>query len=376
MKKTEMISGLCPNAQSNIHLLQPGEGRRNETFVCLNEVGDSEGERNGFQHLVEDHLEYLLDVGPLCIFKEFPCGHGGSVDFLAVNRDGLVFLVEVKRAKDQRAKFDVVFQVLKYHCFPAEILQQLAEPTLESKLKGVLKLSGDGAAAVAERARTNIEKRLMNPVIIVDEASYPLIAHAYSLALRDIDGELRVIEMNVQSIRPGNDEKAMDLLYVRKYCSSDAWIGNECSNNRKPTQYTSYEEKLSEIPDGKVRDIVRRLLRDSGIKVPPVAKSEKCFSIVRGEVYFSFDPDGKISQGCLPRTDRPKRPYRFILNETPRDAEPRLLEAGFEKVLSHNKKYSYLVYHVEPTTTDEDAARLLTVLRGFTTESNASSRDE
>ena len=33
----------------------------------------------------------------------------------------MIFLVEVKRCKDQRAMFGVIFQVLKCHCFPAEI---------------------------------------------------------------------------------------------------------------------------------------------------------------------------------------------------------------------------------------------------------------
>lgn len=112
-----MKNGLSANPQSSIHFLLPSKRRCNETFVCTSEIGNSEGDRDGFQDLVEDHLDYLLAAGPLCIFKEFPCGHGGSIDFLAFNGDGLVFLVEVKRARDQRAKFDVVFQVLKYHCF-------------------------------------------------------------------------------------------------------------------------------------------------------------------------------------------------------------------------------------------------------------------
>lgn len=368
---TQIINGLCHNPDSAIHLLCPEKSRSNQTFICNTEIGDSKGSRNGLQHLVEDHLEYLLDVGPLCVFKEFPCGNGGAVDFLAINGDGLVFLVEVKRAKDQRAKFDVVFQVLKYHCFPAEILQQLTAPYLESKLKDSLNLSDDVAGSVAERARTNIIERLMNPIIIVDEASYPLIAHAYSLALRDIDGELRVFEINIQSVRCAGASTATDLVYVRKYCSNDSWIGNECSNNRKPTQYSSLDEKLREIPDGAISDMVRRLLKDAGLTKLKPAKSMKCFAIIPDFVYFSFDPDGNICQGKYSRTKTPDNPYRIVAVGVEGDSEQSLITAGFKKVQSHDDENTYYVFDLKATTTRDELAGLLPILRDFSYAKNA-----
>jgi hypothetical protein len=366
-----MKNGLSANPQSSIHLLHPGKRRGNETLICKSEIGNSKGDRGGFQDLVEDHLDYLLASGPLCIFKEFPCGHGGSIDFLAFNGDGLVFLVEVKRARDQRAKFDVVFQVLKYHCFPAEILQKLKEPFLESKLKAAFGLSQDKAASVAERARTNIEQRLMNPVIVVDEASYPLIAHAYSLALRDIEGELRVIEVNVQLIHAADQATAYDLVYVRRFFSNDKWIGNACRNNRKPTEYTSLEQTLRFIPDASIQQMVFRLLNETGVRVAQVAKREKSFTLISHKAYFSFDPEGKISQGMYPRTAKPENPYRVVLVETEPDDAQRLIEAGFREVVSHNGKQTYHVFDLMSTTTDKEIARLVAVLRALRTEPKA-----
>lgn len=360
--RTLMKNGLSANPQSSIHLLHADKRRCNESFVCI-----SEGGRDGFQDLVEDHLNYLLNSGPLCIFKEFPCGHGGSIDFLAINGDGLVFLVEVKRARDQRAKFDVVFQVLKYHCFPAEILQQLHEPVHESKL-AAFGLSQD-KAAVAERARKNIERRLMNPVIIVDEASYPLLAHAYSLALRDIEGELRVIEVNVQRIHAADQTTASDLLYVRRYFSNDTWIGNENLNNR--TEYISLDESLQRIPDESIRQMVRLLIKETSIQVARVAKREKSFTLILRKAYFTFDPEGKISQGMYPRTAKPENPYRVVLVETAPDDAIRLIKAGFREVVSHNGKQTYHVFDLTSTTTDKELARLVAVLRALKTEPKA-----
>jgi len=366
-----MKIGLSVHSPSNIHLLGPNESRCNETFICTNEISVSKVERAGFQDLVEDHLEYLLATDPLCVFKEFPCGHGGAVDFLAINGDGLVFLIEVKRARDQRAKFDVVFQVLKYHCFPAEILQRLREPFLESKIREAFGLSQDKAVAVANRARTNIENRLMNPVIIVDEASYPIIAHAYSLALREIEGEMRVIEMNVQQIRIAERAEAFDLLYVRRYFSNDRWIGNACLNNRKPTEYTSLEEKLLHVPDERIRQMLLRLLNETGIQVKRVAKREKSFTLISRKVYFSFDPEGKISQGMFPRMAKSMNPYRIIAVDAKPDNAKRLIEAGFKVEVSRNGKQTYHVFELTSSTTDEKLKRLVFILGEMKTESKA-----
>lgn len=367
--RTLMKNGLSANPQSSIHFLLPGKRRCNETFVCTSEIGNSEGDRDGFQDLVEDHLDYLLAAGPLCIFKEFPCGHGGSVDFLAFNGDGLVFLVEVKRAQDQRAKFDVVFQVLKYHCFPAEILQQLHEPFLESKLQAALNLSHDKVAIIAERVRKNIEQRLMNPVIIVDEASYPLIAHAYSLALRDIEGELRVIELNVQQIIGADNTTTSDLLFVRRYFSNDTWIGNACRNNRKPTEYTSLEQSLQSIPDISIQKIVLSLITKSGIQVAKVAKREKSFALIPRKAYFTFNLEGKISQGMYPRTAKPENLYRIVFVDTGLVEAKQLNEAGFREVASHNGKQTYKVFDITSATTENEITRLAAILQAFKTKS-------
>lgn len=367
--KMLMKEGLSVNPQSNIHLLHIDKRRCNETYVCTNEISDSKGDKDGFHDLIEEHLDYLLGSGPLCIFKEFSSGHGGKVDFLAINRDGLVFLIEVKRAKDQRAKFDVIFQVLKYHCFPTEILQDLRELKLEVKLKEVFGLSQDEVVSVAERTRANIEHRLMNPVIIVDEASYPLIAHAYSLALRDIEGELRVIEVNVQKIQAIDQAASGELLYIRKFFSNDIWIGNKCRNNRKPTELTSLEEKLQQIPIDNIRQKVCRLISETGVQVVRVAQSEKSFTLILRKAYFTFDPEGKISQSMYPRTAKPVNPYRVVLVGMEPDETPRLLKAGFREVASHNGKETYHIFELKPTTTDKELDPLVTVLRELKAES-------
>jgi hypothetical protein len=363
--KVQTINGLCQHPDSALHLLHPKAGRRTETFICTTEIGDTTGSLNGLQHLVHTHLEYLLDMGPLCVFKECPCGNGGSVDFLAINREGLVFLIEVKRAKDQRAKFDVIFQVLKYHCFPADILHFLASPRLESELKRQLKLTKPNADSVAERVRVNIERRLMNPVVIVDEASYPLIAHAYSLALRDIQGELRVFELNIQRIRLSASTKEVDMVYVRKYRSNDWWIGNECSNNRQPTPYSSLDEKLNEIPDKRIMRIVRRLISEAGITKIKPATNMKCFALVPCYAYFSFDPDGQICAATYSRTAKPENPYRVIAVDVKKNDVPRLVEAGFKRTESRNGANTYYVFELTPAITDKKLCALIKVIQQF-----------
>lgn len=209
----------------------------------------------------------------------------------------------------------------------------------------------------------------MNPVIIVDEASYPLIAHAYSLALRDIEGELRVIEVNVQQIHMADQATACDLLYVRRYFSNDTWIGNACRNNRKPTEYTSLEQSLQSIPDISIKEIVLSLITKSGIQVAKVAKREKSFALIPRKAYFTFNPEGKISQGMYPRTAKPENIYRIVFVDTELVEAKRLSEAGFREVASHNGKRTYQIFDITSATTDNEIARLVAILQAFKSKS-------
>jgi hypothetical protein len=352
---------LSSNPDSVIRLLGLDKNQCNETFVCTSEI-----KKNGLQDLVEDHLDCLLDRRPLCILKESPAVHGGSVDFLAFDNEGHVFLVEVKRAEDQRAKFDVIFQVLKYHCRPAEILQKLSssERDFESELARQLGLSRLEASKLAARARANIERRLMNPVIIIDEASYQLIAHAYSIVLREINGELRVIEVNVQHIRDGvDDTTTKDFVYIRRYFSNDDWIGNDIRNNRQPTEYESFQDALGRLPDPTIRQKVVRLTEEMRLGMPDVAKSTNNFTLIAGKAYFTWDPDGKMPQGMFPKTAKPKNPYRIVVFEPNPEVVRRLADAEFYQETSENGRRTYRIYDLTASTTDEDLARLATVLR-------------
>jgi hypothetical protein len=350
--------GLSPKFDSAIRLLDLDKHPHSSTFVCT-----SETEKNGLQDLAQEHLADLLGCGPLCILKEHAAGHG-AVDFLAFDSQGLVFLVEVKRAKDQRAKYDVIFQVLKYHCRPAEILDKLSSPKLESKLTESFGLSPQDASKLAEKARKNIERRLMNPVIIVDEASYPLIAYAYSIAFRDIRGELRVFEVNVQHIRDGDDDTtARDFVYIRKYSSNDAWIGNSVKNNRQPTpRDSSLEATLGRIPDPMIGQNVVRLLEKAGLRISP-AKSTKNFTLVKFKAYFTWDPSGAFTTGMpAPKLPKPKNPYRVVVTVEDPEVVRRLISAGFYPEKSENGTKTYRIFDLSPSTTDDDLDRLAAVL--------------
>lgn len=354
--------GFSLNPFSDILLLCPDKRQCNQTFVCTSEI-----ERNGLQDLVEDHLEHMLGRGPLCILKESGAGHGGAVDFLAFDRDGLVFLVEVKRAADQRAKYDVIFQVLKYHCDPAEILRTLSslKPDFESRLAEGLGLNPEEASELAERARTNIEKRLMNPVIVVDEASYQLIADAHELTLRKIPGgEFRVIEANLQRVRYGTeDAETKDFVYIRRYFSNNTWIGNKYRNNRKPTEYESLPDALGRIPDPTIPPKVDRLIEKMFVSIPGVAKSMKNVTLIAHKAYFTWDPDGKMPQGMFPKMAKPKNPYRIVVVEPNPDVVRRLVDAGFYQETSENGAREYRVFDLLSSTTDERIDRLAEVLR-------------
>ena len=308
----------------------------------------------------------MLNRGALCIIKESGAGHGGSVDFLAFDRDGLVFLVEVKRAEDPRSKRDVIFQALRYHLGPREILDTLSslKPDFESRLAESLGISREKAQETAERARNNILSRLMNPVVAVDEASWPLIAHAYSLALREVpNGEFRVIEVNLQRIRDGaEDAKTKEYVYIRRFFSDYAWIGNENLSIRKPTEYESLQDALDRLPDPTIRQKVVRLTKRMGVGMPDVAKSANNFTLIPGKAYFTWDPDGKMPQGMFPKTAKPKNPYRIVVFEPNSDLVRRLADAGFYQEPSENGTREYRIFDFTSSTTGEDIDRLAAVL--------------
>jgi hypothetical protein len=360
--KSQTRDGFSLSPSSDVHLLCPNGHKCNETFVCTSEI-----DRNGLQDLVEDHLDYMLGRGALCVLKESGAGHGGAVDFLAFDRDGLVFLVEVKRAVDQRAKFDVIFQVLKYISDPAGILRKLSslKPDFESRLAEELRLSPEEASELAKRARANIERLLMNPVIVVDEASYPLIASARALQLRGISGsEFRLIEVNLQRIRYGvEDAEAKDFVYVRKYFSNDMWVGNKRLNNRKPTEFESLHDALARIPDPTIRQKVDRLREKMGVRIARVATSGMSFTLVEHKAYFTFDPNGTFAPSMFPRTVKPKYPYGIVVVEENPDTIRRLTDARFIPVPSHNGKRTYRVFDLKPSTTDKELDRLAEILR-------------
>lgn len=356
---TELSTSLVPNPVSQIHLLDSKLNRCNDTYICPSEIGSN----NGLQRLVHSNLDYLLNAGHLCVFKEFPCGNGGSVDFLAINERGLVFLIEVKRAQDERSKYDVIFQVLRYHCAPSEILQQLHKCSVLLRMQEAFGLKPADVQSIAERAFRNIERRLMNPVVIIDEASYPLIAYAFSIALRDIAGEMRVIEINVQRIKGGGIVEPLDFLFVRRYYSTDKWIGNSCKDNRTVTDYLPFDVKLKEINNNVIEKMLCHLLKETGIRVRKVAARVKCFALVPRFVYFTFDPKGNIALGCVPRTNPPDNPYRIVaVTERIRDKEP-FLNIGFRTVSSYDNRYEYLVFDLTPKTTTQDLNRIILLLR-------------
>jgi hypothetical protein len=335
--------------------------------VCALEVPDRKDASKKVLHdLVEDHLEHVLDCDDLCVFRGFPAGHGGEVDFLAFDREGKVFLIEVKRAEDQRGKYDVIFQVLKYHTFSNEILEELfsCDRGFEAKLARDFSLSGEDAHELAERVRDNIQKRLMNPVTIIDEASYQLIASAYCMALRGINAEFRVFEVNVQRIRCGGDAGTKDFLCVRRYRTDSPWVGNETKDNRRPTpRDSSLEATLGRIPDPIIGQKVRRLLERAGLRIRP-AKSTKNFTLVKFKAYFTWDPSGAFTTGMpVPKLPKPKNPYRVVATAEDPEVVRRLTSAGFYPEKSENGTKTYCIFDLKSSTTDDDLDRLAAVLR-------------
>ena len=73
---------------------------------------NSEIKENGFQDFVEEYITTALGF-ELFLIKESPRVNG-EVDFIGFDEESRIFLIEVKCHYDSRAKFNVIFQGIKY----------------------------------------------------------------------------------------------------------------------------------------------------------------------------------------------------------------------------------------------------------------------
>ncbi len=370
-----MYENLIPLPNSTIRISDCQSGRPcNTTFTFSSEVSpfSVRDKVNSLQGFVEIHLQTLLNVPDLCVWKEFPC-RGGFVDFLAFDKRGRVFLIEVKRSVDFRSKYDVLFQVLKYVHGSHKIAATLFKPdgTFSEETTRRIPQSwlreDENLARLATRLRSNIERQLINPVIAIDEASRPLIEHVSSIVLRTGGAELRVVEINLQRIISHENYKSYDYLYIKWHRTSDDWIGSPERENR--TQHDPIANRLAEVVREPILSMIRHLL-DTLNSEFKIARNAKIFTLIPCKAYFSFDPDGYMPQGMYPKTNRPIHPHRILLcglaENTPYYEAVKKL--GFRLEKSANGTQVYCVFDVIATTTKVKLEQIATFLANLREE--------
>ena len=230
----------------------------------------------GFQAFVKNHISDVLGF-ELCLLKEVPAGHTGAVDYLGLDISGKIFLIEVKKQyhDEQRAKFDVIFQAVKYFRDPKNLFDSLfqrkpmvyakeSNPKFEISLTGEVEKeliksfpSKDGKAQIdfeqiGKRILNNLEGQCINVIIVVDKATPHLIGTANSLLLKEINSECRVIEMTLVKIA------GQEYIYYRKYFTSTEWVDVNNPDNTQPE--LEEDQRLDQIKDTEIRGIFKEVV--------------------------------------------------------------------------------------------------------------------
>lgn len=245
----------------------------------------SEEASDSYQDFVQEYLCQVLGFEKLFFLKESTAGEG-SIDFIAFDKRSRVFLIEVKRGDDIRAKFDVVFQCTKY----ALNVDTVILDRLEGEGSAVSSMFGFGKndfIAWKRRVADNFEKHRVNPLIVIDYINTPLIATAYALFLRGFGGEFRILELTIQEF---NDEF---YLVSRKYnWSSDRWLGQGCDDVRPPK--SDLKKKLLSITDERVRNEVM-----IGVEKWKTLWKMPVDPLIDATPYVTFQWKGGVSIGCI-----------------------------------------------------------------------------
>lgn len=213
----------------------------------------------GYQSFVEKHIGDILNVN-LYLFKESSAGHGGSIDYLGIDDEGRIFLIEVKCHYDTRAKFDVIFQTLKYYLDPQSIAKSIFisnpnisfKENIQTNIKTRFNLNQDGIESLASQAYNNLKENHLNPIIVTDKATPQLISSAYSLVLRNTGSEFRVVELTKVLIN------GVNYIYSRKYFTNDDWVSVRNTNNRTP--HTTKDERVNRIQKTEIKNIFKEVI--------------------------------------------------------------------------------------------------------------------
>ncbi|MCK5595272.1 hypothetical protein KAI19_03760 [bacterium] len=299
---------------------------------------NSEIKNNGFQDFVEKYISKVIGHD-LFFIKESPRVNG-EIDFIGFDIYGRVFFIEVKCAYDHRAKFEVIFQSLKY-CLSVDSEIETDLISLQNKIMHKFSFGAKDFQTWLIKVNKNFSNHQINPIIVVDHLTSQLFATAYSIYLKNFGGEIRIIEMNLHKIKNNY------FVYSKKYnFSNNQWLGGSCRNNRKPTEYTNLEEKINKIENQHVRELVAKFLKSISFSkdLPLPAKNSKCFTIIPHTFYFSYDPTGKLPQGVAERTQKPDNQYRFLIITS--NERKMALSIGFKEIQSFSGKRIYYEFSI------------------------------
>ncbi|MFC1670047.1 hypothetical protein ACFL20_06600 [Spirochaetota bacterium] len=306
----------------------------NNVFIFESEID----KKHGYQLFVENHICDILDLN-LCLFKEASAGRGGSVDYLAVDDEGRIFLIEVKCSYDNRAKFDVVFQTLKYYLDPNTISQELLDVNKKVTLKdnesteniiNTFKLNTKNIDSFAQKIYENLKGNHINPVIVVDKVTPQLIATAYSILMRNTGSECKVIELNQMKI------DGTKYTYSRKYATTDDWVSVGNTNNRTP--HLTCEERLNRFKNSELKnfyfEVVKKMESLKSYSFSWNSPAMPDFNIlfkqpgkrkitIRTKIYtddFSHDPSNeRIKAGSMRFSGKSKSPGSYELKDFLKD---------------------------------------------------------
>jgi len=251
---------------------------------------DTEG---SFHHLVERYFFEVLGF-PVALFHEVGV-RGGSVDFAGIDGEGLVFIIEVKRFKDQRTSYDVNFQVLKYDLDPAGIRSYFFDNEGSVKkekaaaIQNQLGVNDEQLKEIVKKVEYNLKNQLINPIIVVDKAPIQLLSTAYSIVLRKIRSEVRVVEMSLIEV------DGVSRLWIRKYFSNNEWVGNKCKNNRNPTLASSLEfiEQVKKKCPASLNEVTSLLSKMESVAKASNGVLEIGYGSATANLYWQ-DDDGKF----------------------------------------------------------------------------------
>lgn len=331
--------------------------------TVLYEFTDEISPEVGYQEFVAKHFSQALGTR-VALCKEVSAGRSGSIDFIGIDAEGRVFFIEVKRLRDARSPYHVIFQSLRYQLDLCSVHDDLFEQTkMKTKwlkeLAGQLQIDDGEANTIAERARKNILERLVNPIIVIDQAPPQLIASAYSMVLRSINSEIRVVELTVLECR----EKRY--LWYRKFFSNDNWVGNTCTDNRLPTEYVTLESKLEDISDVGLKAVIGRIAER--LSVPDPAKSVQGFTLVRKRVYLTWGTDGIFAVGMYKKlSTRPAGSAWIVLacpdKGVPNSVQARAKDLGFSLEKSADGTQTHLCLQLSGNMTDGDVSAVVSLL--------------